>query len=206
LIQSKDSRDSSTKESPLNILYISGSPRKKNSNTDYLLNCARAETGGEFIKLIHYRIEPCNACWGCRKDSVCKIDDDFRHVLTPLLLETDAIIVGSPVYFNNVSAQLKAFIDRTWSLRGKLRNKIGGAVVVGRKYGAESAVTAIHAFFLKHDMIPANRGVCGTAFKPGEVKADAEALESAARLAERILELGKLIRQNTGNRGRHSML
>jgi len=181
----------------MNILYISGSPRKKNSNTDHLLNYAWEVTGGEFIKLIHYRIEPCKACRGCLKHSACAIDDDFRNLLTPMLLEADAVIMGSPVFFNNISAQLKAFIDRTWSLRGRLRNKIGGAVVVGKRYGAESAITAIHAFFLKHDMIPANRGVCGTAFAPGEVKADAEAVESAAKLAERILELGKLINKTT---------
>jgi len=157
-------------------------------------------TGGDLIRLIDYRIEPCNACWGCRKKPVCSIDDDFRQTLTPLLLDADALVVGSPVYFNNVSAQLKAFIDRTWALRGKLENKIGGAVVVGRHDGAESAVTAIHAFFLKHDMIPANRGVCGTAFEPGEIRADSEAIESAGRLGERILELGNFFHKSTDDR------
>jgi multimeric flavodoxin WrbA len=183
----------------MNILYISGSPRKKNSNTDYLLNHARAVTGGVFIKLIDYRIEPCNACRGCLKHSACTLDDDFSTVLTPMLLECDALVLGSPVFFNNVSAQLKAFIDRTWSVRGKLRNKPGGAIVVGKRYGAESAITAIHAFFLKHEMIPANRGVCGMAFNPGEIKADSEALESATKLGERLLELGKLTYKTAEN-------
>jgi len=181
------------------IVYISGSPRKKDSNTDYLLNLVRSVTDGDFIKLIHHRIEPCNACRGCLTHSSCTIDDDFTNLLTPMLLNAGAIIVGSPVYFNNVSSQLKAFIDRTWSLRGKLRNKIGGTVVVGKRYGAESAITAIHAFFLKHEMIPANRGVCGMAFNPGEIKVDPEALESAAKLGERILELEKLIRKTPEN-------
>ena len=84
----------------------------------------------------------------------------MSKIIIPQLLESDGIVIGSPVYFNNVSAQAKAFIDRTWCIRGKLRNKIGGAIVVGRRYGAESAITAINAFFLKHEMIPANRGVC----------------------------------------------
>ncbi len=183
----------------MKILYVSGNPRKMNSNTDYLLNCVRGVTGGDLIKLIDYRIEPCNACWGCRKKPICSIDDDFRQTLIPLLLDTDALVVGSPVYFYNVTAHTKAFIDRTWSLRGKLRNKIGGAVVAGRHDGAESAITAIHAFFLKHEMIPANRGVCATAFKPGEVKEDAEAIESAARLAERLLELERVLCRTPGD-------
>ena len=65
---------------------------------------------------------------------------------------------------------MKAFMDRTWCIKGKLRNKIGGAIVVGRRYGIESAITAINAFFLKHEMTPANRGVCGIAFEEGELE------------------------------------
>ncbi|MBS3766254.1 flavodoxin family protein, partial [Candidatus Bipolaricaulota bacterium] len=84
------------------------------------------------------------------------------------------------------------FIDRTWSIKGQLRNKIGGAVVVGRKYGAESAITAINAFFLKHEMVPANRGVHGIAFEEGEIVQDEEALEASKRLGKRIKELAEL--------------
>jgi len=110
-----------------------------------------------------------------------------------MLLKADGIVLGSPVFFNNVSAQLKAFIDRTWSIKGSLRNKIGGAVVVGRRDGAESAITAIHAFFLKHEMIPANRGVHGTAFARGEITEDDEAMESAKKLCERLMELETIL-------------
>jgi len=107
--------------------------------------------------------------------------------------EVDAIVLGSPVYFNNVSSYMKTFMDRTWWLRGLLRNKIGGAVVVGRRYGAESALTAMHAFFLKHEMIPANRGVSGIAYKRGEIEQDHCSLEDARKLGERILELCSLL-------------
>jgi len=176
----------------MNIVYISGSPRKKNSNTDYLMDITRAITGGELVKLVDFHVEPCRSCWGCLKKQACVLDDDFSSVITPRLLQADAIILGSPVYFNNVSAQLKAFMDRTWSLRGQLRNKIGGSVVVGRRYGAEGATSAIHAFFLKHEMIPANRGVCGEAFNPGEIRKDNEAKDAARRLGERIIELDTL--------------
>jgi len=177
----------------LKILYISGSPRQRKSNTDYLLNHARGLTGGSLIKLVDYRIAPCLSCWKCLRKGFCAIDDDMSREITPLLLEADGLVLGSPVYFNNVSAQMKTFIDRTWSLRGKLRNKAGGAVVVGRRYGAESAITAIHAFFLKHDMIPVNRGVSGEAFNPGEIKGDREALEGVTVLAKRLLEIGPLL-------------
>lgn len=176
----------------MKVVCISGSPRK-NSNTDYLLNILRGMLGGKFIKLSELKIEPCMSCRTCLKRDECSIDDDMKNVITPLLLESDAIILGSPVYFNNVSAQMKAFMDRTWCLRGKLRNKIGGAVVVGRRYGIESAVNAINSFFLKHEMIPANRGVCGLAYEAGEIVNDKEAINAVKRLGERIRELYGLI-------------
>jgi multimeric flavodoxin WrbA len=176
----------------VNTLYISGSPRK-DSNTDYLLETARALTGGEFIKLADYDLEPCRSCWACNKSGLCAIEDDMSEIITPMVRDSDALVLGTPVYFNNVSAQLKTFIDRTWPLRGELANKIGGAVVVGRKYGLEGAVTAINAFFLKHMMLPANRGVCGIAFRQKEITQDEEAIEAARGLAERILELGRII-------------
>ena len=172
----------------MRILYISGSPRKR-SNTDYLLDQILDQTDGEFIKLSDYAIEPCSSCWDCLKGDSCVIKDDMQTIIVPKILKANALVIGSPVYFNNVTAQLKSFMDRTWSLRGKLRNKIGAAVVVGRRYGAETAITAINSFFLKHEMIVANRGISGIAFKQEEIKDDLESLEAATKLVTRLLEL-----------------
>jgi len=176
----------------MNVVFISGSPRT-NSNTDILLKETLSITGGKFIKLSDYNIDPCNACWACQKIGKCIIEDDMTKKIIPLLLQSDGIVLGSPVFFNNVSAQTKAFMDRTWCIKGELRNKIGGAIVVGRKYGSESAITAINAFFLKHEMFPVNRGVCGIAFKEKEILQDVEGLVAARALGERIKEVGKLL-------------
>ena len=176
----------------MNIIYISGSPRQK-SNTDYLLKYMLNLTGGEFMKLTDYTIVPCRSCWACTKSGSCVIDDDMKTAVIPRILAADALVIGTPVYFNNVTAQMKSFIDRTWSLRGKLKNKIGAAVVVGRKHGAEGALVAINAFLLKHEMIIANRGISGIAFKPEEVQGDKEAMKAATELGTRILELGALM-------------
>ncbi len=175
----------------MKTIYISGSPRR-NSNTDYLLKIVLSVTGGEFIKLSEYVIKPCNSCRRCIKQKMCVINDDMTNIIIPKLLGSDAIIIGSPVYFNNVSAHLKAFMDRTWCIRGKLRNKIGGAVVVGRRYGLENVITSINSFFLKHEMIPANRGVCGIAFDENEIMNDKEAIDSAKRLGMRMVELSDI--------------
>lgn len=175
----------------MKIVYISGSPRK-NSNTDYLLKKCSAILGGELIKLSDYKIEFCNSCWTCLKTKKCVINDDMTNIIIPSIMKADAIFLGSPVYFDNISAQLKTFIDRSWCIRGKLRNKIGASVVVGRRYGHQSAINAINSFFLKHEMIPVNRGVCGMAFEEGKVRYDSEVIKSIKQLCKRILEFQKL--------------
>ena len=172
----------------MQILCVSGSPRSE-GNTDYLLQALITEVGGELIRLADCHIAHCKACWKCHQSDHCAIDDDMTAKITPWLLRSDAVVLGSPVFFNNVTADMKAFMDRTWCLRGKLRNKIGGCIVVGRRYGAENAITAMNSFFLKHEMIPANRGVTGLAFVKGEIARDEEAIRSTQELARRIKEL-----------------
>ena len=102
---------SKTGDNIVNIVYISGSPRK-HSNTDYLLKLTLSITGGQFVKLSDYQIELCKACWTCQKLSRCTIDDEMNNIIIPMLLDSEGIVLGSSVYFNCVSAQLKAFMDR----------------------------------------------------------------------------------------------
>lgn len=176
----------------MKILYISGSPRE-DSNTNFLLNTTLSVTGGQLLKLKNFNIKPCNSCWACLNSDSCVISDEMTSQIMPLLLKCEGIVLGSPVYFNNGSSILKAFMDRTWCLKGKLRNKIGAAVVVGRGYGSEGAITAMNAFFLKHEIVVANRGVSGNAFDKGEIIHHQESIELAKQLGKRIIEIGDLL-------------
>ena len=172
----------------MKILYISGSHRKK-SNVNLLLMHAKEITGGDFLQLLDYDIKYCYECWSCLRTDKCSLLDDMTNVLIPKLLEADAIIIGTPVFFNNVSARLKNFIDRTWCIKGGLRDKIGGTIVVGRAYGHQSAIDAITSFYLKHEIIPANRGVSGFGHVYGDILQDPEAVNGTENLAKRIVYL-----------------
>ncbi len=59
--------------------------------------------------------------------------------------------------------------------------------------GAEGAITAIKAFFTKHEMLVANRGVSGTAFEQKQILENTLALDAAKRLGTRIIDLHSLI-------------
>ena len=89
---------------------------------------------------------------------MCVIEDDVREVES-LILETDAILIGSPVYDMNVSGQLAMVLNRMRPHYlvhpGGLRNKIGAALSVGgtRHGGQEMTNLAIINFFLMHEML-----------------------------------------------------
>ena len=98
----------------MNILCILGSPRKK-GNSETLTNQVIAELEGRHtvttLRLNPLDISPCQGCGGCNKSGTCVIDDD----MTPLYQqvdEADRLLLATPVYFYNVSGQMKCFIDR----------------------------------------------------------------------------------------------
>jgi multimeric flavodoxin WrbA len=99
----------------MKILGIDGSPRK-NGNTETLVNTILqgAEANGaetRHYKIAEMKLSPCLGCMDCRESGSCIHEDD----MTPLYDEiqsSDGIIIGSPVYMWQVSAQTKTFLDR----------------------------------------------------------------------------------------------
>lgn len=109
------------------VLGLQGSPRKK-GNTNYLLSAfmKEAEASGaqtHIIEADNRKILPCKEYIVCEKKGFCPIDDDMKNEIYPLLRQADLIILATPVFFYNTTAQLKALIDRTqtlWARKYKL--------------------------------------------------------------------------------------
>ncbi|MGM0453148.1 MAG: NAD(P)H-dependent oxidoreductase [Thermodesulfobacteriota bacterium] len=103
------------------ILGLQGSPRLK-GNTNYLLDAFlnAAENEGAVTRKLHaskLNIAACIGCGVCEKKGYCAIgNDDMAATVYPLLRGADVVVLASPVYFYNVTAQLKALIDRTQAL------------------------------------------------------------------------------------------
>ncbi|MCK5413389.1 MAG: flavodoxin family protein [Candidatus Pacebacteria bacterium] len=96
----------------MNIVGISGSPRKQ--NTHYMLKTLLEATNQPFeiINLAKLKISSCNDCRSCHKDYKCIILDNMQEICEKLE-KADLIILGSPTYFANVSGIMKNFFDRT---------------------------------------------------------------------------------------------
>ncbi|WZL74700.1 flavodoxin family protein [Clostridiaceae bacterium 35-E11] len=99
----------------MKALVILGSPRVK-MNTDTLLDevirgMEQNKVSVEKIELGKRNIHPCIACGACEKTGTCFIKDDMKEMYQKFN-EADIIIIGSPLYFNSVSAITKTMIDR----------------------------------------------------------------------------------------------
>ncbi len=102
------------------VLGINGSPRKK-SNSGFLLDAFLAEAAklGSEVALIDVPrrdIRPCMEYTVCEKRGTCPIDDDMAAEGYTLLRRADVVVVATPVFFYNMSAQLKALVDRCQTL------------------------------------------------------------------------------------------
>lgn len=142
------------------VVGISASPRK-NGNSERILNFALEELKKrghetEEIFLSETDIDPCIACGKCGEKGKCANDENASYV-NNILRHADGILTVTPVYFGSMSAQMKAFCDKTLPLRRGgflLKGKLGGAIAVGksRNGGQELAVKDIHSWMLIHGM------------------------------------------------------
>jgi multimeric flavodoxin WrbA len=103
----------------MKVVSIFGSPRYQGNSTvlaEVFLKAAESE-GAEIIRhpLNRYRMVGCQACGACKgRSEVCIVDDDLTAVLADAK-ECDVLVLASPIYWGDVSGQLKLFLDRTYS-------------------------------------------------------------------------------------------
>ncbi len=123
------------------IVAINGSPHQGIGNTTQLIEMLRPtlEEEGfalEMILLSGKEIDYCTGCGLCIEKGKCWIPDDHRGIVTQLLA-ADAVILASPVYFYHVTAQMKAFLDRSlaWGHKPRGTFKPGLAISVAAAFG-----------------------------------------------------------------------
>lgn len=145
----------------MKVIGINGSSRK-NGNTAIIigkvfeeLNKEGVET--ELIQLADYEIQPCRGCFACKGRGNCVFTNDGFVEIFSRMVKTDGIILGSPVYSADVSAKMKAFLERAGVVvainPGLLRHKIGASVAAVRRGGGMTTVDTMNHFMLNKEMI-----------------------------------------------------
>ena len=182
---------------PTKILAINGSPHP-DGNTAHMLRaalepCAEAGFETEFYQAGGRPVRGCVSCGGCAGHiGRCAIDD-WMNELYPKMAAADALLLGSPTYFSDVTPEIKAIIDRTGfiSRRDGMRfgRKIGAAVAAVRRAGSIHALDTMNHFFLLNEMLVPGSSYWNMGFGlgPGEFEADEEGVRTMRRLGENIV-------------------
>jgi multimeric flavodoxin WrbA len=170
----------------MKVVAFNGSPRKK-GNTSILIDLVFSELNKEgieteLVQLAGKKIRGCIACYKCfeNKDKRCSVKNDGLNECIEKMLDADGIILGSPVYFSNVTAEMKALMDRAGLVAtandSMLRQKVGASVVAARRAGAVCTFDSLNHFFLYGQMVVP--GSCywnmGFGMNPGDVEKDDE--------------------------------
>ncbi len=188
----------------MKVVAFNGSPRKQ-GNTYTLLQVALQELEKqgfetELVQVGERNIHGCIACGMCRKNgnNRCVFDDDVVNEAIGKMMEADGILLGSPVYFATLSAQMKAFIDRVGYVTRPerlLKRKVCAAVVSQRRDGAISAFNSINNLFTISEaiVVGANYWNVGLGYGAGDVINDQEGIDTIKNLVDNMAWLLKKI-------------
>jgi len=181
------------------VLILAASPRNNGNSTILASKAAEGvkAAGGEadLVPIGKMKIAPCNACDACRAkpEAGCVIKDDMQP-LYQKVRDAQAVIFATPVYWFNVSAQMKLFIDRLYTVHDE-----GGYALTGKDVGviltyededvfASGGVNALRSFqdicaYVKARLVGA---VYGSAAKAGDAQTNKKLLQKAYELGKKI--------------------
>ncbi|HDQ13494.1 MAG TPA: flavodoxin family protein [Sediminispirochaeta sp.] len=182
----------------MRVLAINGSARPEGNTAFFIRKCFEPlkEAGHhcEVINLAGKVVRGCTACLSCREEGNdrCIYDDDIINTCIDEMERADAIIIASPVYFSDITAETKALIDRAgYVARGNgnfLSRKIGADITVARRAGTVHALHSINQFFFINDMVVPGSSYWNIALAKeiGDGEKDEEGIRTMRRLGENI--------------------
>ncbi|MCK4463091.1 MAG: flavodoxin family protein [Candidatus Omnitrophica bacterium] len=186
----------------MKLTAILGSPRQ-GSNTDVLLEKALETARDRFVSiekivLNNLNIRPCQECGRCLKTGTCQIFDDMA-VIYEALDKADIVIIASPIFFGNVSAQAKTMIDRMqcfWARKYILKktkakkNRRGAFISCGglkTKEYFKCAKKVIDIFFKVQDIEYREELFAGGIDEAGDILKHKDILQKAFKMGKRLV-------------------
>jgi multimeric flavodoxin WrbA len=189
----------------MKVVAFNGSSRR-DGNTAILLNLVLDELkkegiGTELVQLAGETLSGCIACYKCaeNKDQKCTVVKDRLNEYIAKMKGAQGILLGSPTYIADMSANMKALIERSTIVsrhNGHLfRRKVGAAVIAVRRAGSTHVLSSMNYFFLLNQMIIPGSSYWNMAIgrNPGEVKNDTEGIQTMKTLGQNMAWLIKKI-------------
>ena len=182
------------------VLILLGSPRRKGNSAILAEAIARgAKAAGASVETVFFQpleIAPCKACYACQKPKSkgCAIDDDMQPIYRKML-EAEAWVIASPVYWFTMSAQIKLWMDRCLAFGAYAKDPFEGKrIAVAMSYGGDDpfdsgCVNALRTFQDAYRYVGAEivGMVYGSAMEPGDIKANKALLKEAEGLGRKLV-------------------
>jgi multimeric flavodoxin WrbA len=189
----------------MKVFALNASARK-DGNTAILLNTVLDElkTEGmetELIQLGGKTINGCRACYKCfeNTDKHCVVKSDMLNDILDKMVAADGILLGSPTYFSDVTANMRAVIERCGFVSRAndymLKRKVGASVVAVRRAGAIPAFSGMNLFlhYMQMVMPGSSYWSVGMGRDIGEVLQDEEGLQTMKTLGQNMAWLLKKV-------------
>jgi len=188
-------------ENQQHVVALLGSPRKKGNSTVLAKQIIHGvESVGAKVETVYLNgldIKPCQGCYACKKKNStgCAVDDDMQS-LYPKLIESDAWIIASPVYWFSMSAQTKIFMDRCfaiWNEDPEINPLYNKRIAIAMSYGDSDpfnsgCVNALRSFQDAYRYAGSKivGMVYGSADEPGEIASNAELMTQAEKIGKKL--------------------
>jgi multimeric flavodoxin WrbA len=185
----------------MKVTAFNGSPHP-DGNTALLLKkalepIAAAGIQTELVQVGGTNIHGCRGCMACTKlkNKHCADDSDALNSFIDKMLASDGILIGSPSYFCDMTAETKALVDRAGfvaAYNGRMfARKVAAGVAAHRRAGGPHVMEALNRMFLMNRMIVPGSTYWnfGVGREPGEVAHDKEALANMQDLGETFVWL-----------------
>ena len=184
----------------MKVLLINGSPNREGCTYTALCEVATAlEKNGVETEIFQIGTKPvrgCTGCLKCRDHGKCVFDDDVCNEMAAKILESDGVVVGSPVYYAGPNGALCALLDRAfYSKMGKFKHKLAACVVSLRRGGASASFDRLNKYFTIAQMHVVSSQYWNSVHgqKPEDVRRDLEGLQVMRLLGENMAWLLKCI-------------
>ena len=181
------------------VVVLLGSPRKKGNSailaSRIIKGAQEAGADVETFYLNGMNIRPCQGCYACqKKDSKGCVQDDDMQKIYPKLVEADAWVIASPVYWFTMSAQTKLFMDRCLALLAYGAQAFRKKVAIAMSYGdtdpfRSGCINALRTFQDSFRYVGAKivGMVYGSAMEAGQIESLPTLLEEAEELGKKLV-------------------
>lgn len=185
----------------MKVTAFNGSPRK-GGNCEQALNFIGEELKKEniefeIVQVGNKLVRGCVACYNCLEtgSGYCVQKDDVNSWIDKMV-NSDGILLASPVYYGGIAGTMKCFLDRAFLAAGtKLHHKVGASIVTARRSGALETFQQLNAYLNTMEMIiPASdywNNIHG--LHVGEIKEDIEGIEVLQKLGRNMAWIMKVI-------------